>query len=381
MSFGIPGHDDMTVVGKAEPGRDGSTSSLGSSPEPEIDSFPTETTGTQKRKGGRKPIYATSEERKQRNRQAQAAFRERRTEYIKHLEATIKNHEETLASLQQSHRSAADECLMLRYKNSLLERILLEKGIDVQAELRAKTGSPHVGPLSVATPATETPPMQRAIMNRHHQARRSHSGIAPKIEPNNQLQHGSRGHVFTGQSPQLQPTPPSQAASSNPTSPIYGVMTPPASDRLAQHQHQQQQQHRQQQAPNTHPQTAYSIPMAVTSSSGPSHISITSGPGSSGTCKQEYEAQADMVDDQDTSDHSTAPGPFSQAFLQQATHGLPVSQHVPPQSLHQGDTTGPFDAVNQLFDPYDPMLDADPFGLSASMHFPTPFSFETSSMR
>jgi hypothetical protein len=73
-------------------------------------------------------IYATSEERKQRNRQAQAAFRERRTEYIKHLEATIKNHEETLANLQQSHRSAADECLMLRYKNSLLERILLEKG-------------------------------------------------------------------------------------------------------------------------------------------------------------------------------------------------------------------------------------------------------------
>jgi hypothetical protein len=26
---------------------------------------------------------------------------------------------------------------------------------------------------------------------------------------------------------------------------------------------------------------------------------------------------------------------------------------------------------NHLFDPYDPMLDADPFGLSASMHFPT----------
>jgi hypothetical protein len=76
----------------------------------------------------RRKIYATSEERKQRNRQAQAAFRERRTEYIKQLESTIKHHEETLQSLQQSHRSAADECLMLRYKNSLLERILLEKG-------------------------------------------------------------------------------------------------------------------------------------------------------------------------------------------------------------------------------------------------------------
>jgi hypothetical protein len=76
----------------------------------------------------RHKIYATSEERKQRNRQAQAAFRERRTEYIKQLESTIKLHEENLQSLQQSHRSAADECLMLRYKNSLLERILLEKG-------------------------------------------------------------------------------------------------------------------------------------------------------------------------------------------------------------------------------------------------------------
>jgi type II secretory ATPase GspE/PulE/Tfp pilus assembly ATPase PilB-like protein len=78
----------------------------------------------------RRKIYATSEERKQRNRQAQAAFRERRTEYIKQLESTIKHHEETLQNLQNSHRNAADECLMLRYKNSLLERILLEKGTD-----------------------------------------------------------------------------------------------------------------------------------------------------------------------------------------------------------------------------------------------------------
>ena len=73
-------------------------------------------------------IYATSEERKQRNRQAQAAFRERRTEYIKQLEADIRQRDEQLQTLQQSHRSTTDECLMLRYKNSLLERILLEKG-------------------------------------------------------------------------------------------------------------------------------------------------------------------------------------------------------------------------------------------------------------
>lgn len=146
---------------------DRSSTSGASTPDPEHEREPgqgeveaQEQPQQQKRKGGRKPvskfsppsfptvqcfsrrpmsapaaltskrnkIYATSEERKQRNRQAQAAFRERRTEYIKQLEQTIKLHEETLQNLQQSHRSAADECLMLRYKNSLLERILLEKG-------------------------------------------------------------------------------------------------------------------------------------------------------------------------------------------------------------------------------------------------------------
>ena len=117
------------AVGKTDALRDGSTSSIASSPEPgQAEPYPQENPQQQKRKGGRKPIYATSEERKQRNRQAQAAFRERRTEYIKQLESTIKHHEETLQNLQNSHRNAADECLMLRYKNSLLERVLLEKG-------------------------------------------------------------------------------------------------------------------------------------------------------------------------------------------------------------------------------------------------------------
>lgn len=88
-----------------------------------------------------KQIYATSEERKQRNRQAQAAFRERRTEYIKQLEETIRVHESNLHNLQAAHRTAAEECLMLRYKNSLLERILLEKGTLLKA-LFAATSMP-----------------------------------------------------------------------------------------------------------------------------------------------------------------------------------------------------------------------------------------------
>ncbi|PNS20081.1 hypothetical protein CAC42_5531 [Sphaceloma murrayae] len=159
-------------------------SSLESSPEPAAAADSSAVAPDQqqppKRKGGRKPIYATSEERKQRNRQAQAAFRERRSEYIKQLEATIKQHEEALRSLQQSHRSAADECLMLRYKNSLLERILLEKGIDVQAELQIKTGSPvfDASHLPPQMPAPMIPtPLQRTAVNRQ-QARRSYQSVA-----------------------------------------------------------------------------------------------------------------------------------------------------------------------------------------------------------
>ena len=145
--------DNMSIDKKEEhDDREGSDDSMDSMPEGEGEgegehgAMP-EVTGQVKRKGGRKPvctlpcmiylpaytddgekIYATSEERKQRNRQAQAAFRERRTEYIKQLEETIRVHETNLHNLQTAHRSAADECLMLRYKNSLLERILLEKG-------------------------------------------------------------------------------------------------------------------------------------------------------------------------------------------------------------------------------------------------------------
>ena len=83
----------------------------------------------------RRKIYATSEERKQRNRQAQAAFRERRTEYIKQLESTIKHHEETLQNLQNSHRNAADECLCsgirtLFWRESYWRKVLDDRHAD-----------------------------------------------------------------------------------------------------------------------------------------------------------------------------------------------------------------------------------------------------------
>jgi hypothetical protein len=119
----------------------------------------------------------------------------------------------------------------------------------------------------------QAPTVQRAIMNRHHQARRSNSSIAPKIEPGAPLQ-----------SPQSRPTPSSHASSPTSNSSGFhnqGVMTPPASD--SQMQFQQQQQQRLQAAKA---QAAHGLPgnpgiMANTGAVG--NPLGPKGPGSSGT--------------------------------------------------------------------------------------------------
>ncbi|KZF22159.1 hypothetical protein L228DRAFT_147491 [Xylona heveae TC161] len=404
---------------KEESLREDYSTSITSTPEPDQELFAQDNAAqVQKRKGGRKPIYATSEERKQRNRQAQAAFRERRTEYIKQLETTIKRHEEALQTLRQSHRNAADECLMLRYKNSLLERILLEKGIDVQAELRAQTGSPHLGHPRPPS-ATQPPPIQRAIMNRHHQVHRS----MPRMDPANPYPPPHADGLMPSHSPQLQPTPSSHNSSpvtnaSVDTTPREGV-TPPGSD-LATSQQQQQQQHPQL-PPHKGVKRSYSALQAYPPSSGPSQMGPATGrpgsglPGAVGgpssnyypspfqnhidQLEQEYDAQADMVDEQDEGESRSSLGPGPGPFPHHYAHAPPPHQQQMPPGMHpqarpqshpsaqphpvsQSEAAGPvFGAVNQLFDPFDPSLDADPFGLSASMHFPSQFSFETSSMR
>ena len=97
-------------------------------------------------------IYATVEERKQRNRQAQAAFRERRSEYIKQLENTLQQHEELLQLAQRDRQLSAHHSSSMQRRISTLERILRDNGeyvsdthfykytdrqvgIDVEAEL------------------------------------------------------------------------------------------------------------------------------------------------------------------------------------------------------------------------------------------------------
>ncbi|KAL7772531.1 hypothetical protein CFE70_002490 [Pyrenophora teres f. teres 0-1] len=379
-------------VGKAEAERDGSTSSIGSSPEPGLaETYTQEEPQQQKRKGGRKPIYATSEERKQRNRQAQAAFRERRTEYIKQLESTIKHHEDTLQNLQNSHRTAADECLMLRYKNSLLERILLEKGIDVQAELRAKTGSPNLGPTrapaSAHTSPNQAPLQQRAMMNRQQQ-RRSLQG-PPKLDASNGLAMIQPDGPIQ-RSPLSQPTPgshlssPAQSATRSPNFMPHGQSVSPNFGPMPSQQQQQQPLRPQPPRSNFTPIMGAQRPSLVTNQPPSNGLSTASTLGTSAnnmtqSSEQEYEEQADSYDHDDPSDHSAGPGPFPQQNFPPSNNmppPMPPSQNPPfanPTSLAPNDGGQIFNGMNNnhLFDPYDPMLDADPFGLSASMHFPT----------
>jgi hypothetical protein len=148
---------------------------------------------------------------------------------------------------------------MLRYKNSLLERILLEKSafhlnhvsaattdcllkdIDVQAELRAK-GSPHLKPTKAPlVPTSQASPIQRAMMNRQQQARKPTAGIAPKLDPINPMVQPNRESAFSTQSPQLQPTPSSQTSSpstsKSPGFAVQGGISPSTSDFQAQQPH------------------------------------------------------------------------------------------------------------------------------------------------
>ena len=165
---------------------------------------------------------------------------------------------------------------MLRYKNSLLERILLEKGtvhelhvaamnerliflgIDVQAELQLKTGNPILPPgylppgMSQPQQQAPHPPLQRTAVQRQHARRSGGQAFLPKLAPGQPSQDMS----YTNTSPQGHPTPSSHASSPtnltrSPMTAQQGGMTPPTSAGLAQGQAQQYQPYpRPSQPPN-----------------------------------------------------------------------------------------------------------------------------------
>lgn len=89
-----------------------------------------------------------------------------------------------------------------------------------------------------------------------------------------------------------------------------------------------------------------------------------------------------MLDDQDAESAAfptaSFPAPAIPSQVQQ--HGMPPPSPVNPNTgqAQQADaaTGAAMTGIQNAFDPADPMLDADPFGLSASMYFPTPYSFD-----
>ena len=97
-----------------------------------------------------------------------------------------------------------------------------------------------------------------------------------------------------------------------------------------------------------------------------------------------------MIDEDPSDPQSAGPGPFpSQPFPQSVqpqnmqppniinNQGTNGQQQFLQNAVQQAESTNNFlQGLNSFVDPYDPSLDADPFGLSASMHFPTQFSFD-----
>ena len=91
-----------------------------------------------------------------------------------------------------------------------------------------------------------------------------------------------------------------------------------------------------------------------------------------------------MVDDPNdpTDDMDAGPGPYPQHYdEQQPAFTTGAQGFAMTMAAAEGLRAEAQASFGQMFDPSDPSLDADPFGLTASMHFPTPFSFQESSMR
>jgi len=101
--------------------------------------------------------------------------------------------------------------------------------------------------------------------------------------------------------------------------------------------------------------------------------------------EQEYDAAADMMDDADPADTPSGPSPYPGAPYGSSGHQQPMGMSSPATTGHMDGSVsggqsqhGGYPSMTQLL---DPQLDWDPFGLSASMAFPTQFSFDTSNMR
>ncbi|KAL4897010.1 hypothetical protein BDV59DRAFT_169550 [Aspergillus ambiguus] len=236
---------------------------------------------------------------------------------------------------------------------------------------------------------TSKPPssLERAALSRNSAQR--HPGIAPK-ESFGMAQN--RDGAYGIPSPQFQATPPSHVSSpSHAKSPGFGfqgAMSPVGVD---------PQQARSQVMSHSRNISHTSPPMSIgqpESADPKSAVSGGTGPRGSRVpaayypspfqkhydqLEQEYDAQADLIDDEHES--SVGASPYVSGFNAGGSHGM-GAQGMSQFNASGGEgSNGAYGNANQLLGNYEPMLDADPFGLSASMHFQTPFSYEQNNTR
>lgn len=90
--------------------------------------------------------------------------------------------------------------------------------------------------------------------------------------------------------------------------------------------------------------------------------------------------------DEPENDNSVDPGSyvpdFSQPPVPTGSQRMGLHGQNTFNTTHAGDVdNGVYGGANSLFGHFEPMLDTDPFGLSASMHFQTPYSYEQNHLR
>ena len=94
---------------------------------------------------------------------------------------------------------------------------------------------------------------------------------------------------------------------------------------------------------------------------------------------QEYDAQANMLDDPEVEESAEIDHFNFNHAPPHTHHSISLHGHPPPATQNPESSQDPGGTglvSGQAFDQFDPMLDADPFGLTASMHFPTPYNYE-----
>ena len=149
----------------------------------------------QKRKAGRKPVYKTAQERRDRNRKAQLDFRARRSAYIGRLEESYRSLEKVVVELQVSNRVANDALARAndaltteRSKVRYLERMLQSPStFSAPQQGRVQTySSTNAMSLSTESCPAQTGPMQ-GVSFPHHSLITLEQQISPTPPTMNQL--------------------------------------------------------------------------------------------------------------------------------------------------------------------------------------------------